>query len=136
MAEPHPIELRVRVVRSYEAGEGTYAELGERFAVGEASVKRWVHRYRKQGDLAPTPKAGGTPSAITVAEIRDLLIEVRDATAGELTAAYNRHRHWRTRIHVSSMKRALHRHGYVVKKNADGRWRVCGPMSSTSARPS
>ena len=25
------------------------------------------------------------------------------------------------------MKRALHRHGYVVKKNGDGRWRVVRP---------
>jgi transposase len=133
MAEAHPMELRVRVVQAYETGEGSYATIGERFAVGEASVKRWVALHRRRGDVAPTRKGGGTQSIITLAEIEAALAQVRDANAGELTAEFNRGRHWRSRVHVSSMKRALHRHGYVVKKNADGRWRVCGPTSSRSA---
>lgn len=134
MAEPHPVELRRRVVLAYEDGEESYAAVGVRFAVGEASVKRWVARHRRRGDVAPTPKAGGVRSSITLEEIQRLLIEIRDATAGELAAAFNRSRSRRDRIHVSSMKRALHRHGYVVKKNADGRWRVSGRTSSPSAR--
>ena len=120
------------MVLAYEDGEESYAAVGARFAVGEASVKRWVARHRRRGDVAPTPKAGGVRSAITRAEIQQILMEVRDATAGELTAAFNR-RHRRARVHVSSMKRALHRYGYVVKKSADGRWRVCGLTSSRSA---
>lgn len=136
MAEPYPMELRVRVVLAYEEGEESYPEVGERFGVGEASVKRWVARHRRDGDVAPTPKAGGTPSTITLEDIQRILTELRDATAGELAAAFNRRRHWRTRIHVSSMKRALHRYGYVVKKSADGRWRVCGRMSSPSVQRS
>lgn len=133
MAEPHPVELRLRVVLAYEEGEESYAAVGERFAVGEASVKRWVARHRRRGDVVPTPKGGGVRSTITREEIQRHLMEIRDATAGELTAAFNRQRHWRARIHVSSMKRALHRYGYVVKKNADGRWRVSGRTSSSSA---
>lgn len=133
MAESHPIELRVRVVQAYEAGQGSYPEIAALFAVGEASVKRWVWLKRRRGDVMPTRKAGGTPSGIALEEIESALARVRDATAGELTAEYNRRRHWRSRVHVSSMKRALHRHGYVVKKNADGRWRVSGRTSSSSA---
>jgi transposase len=136
MAEPHPVELRLRVVLAYEEGDESYAAVGARFAVGEASVKRWVARHRRRGDVVPTPKGGGVHSAVTLEEIQRLLLEVRDATAGELTAAFNRPRHWRTRIHVSSMKRALHRHGYVVKKSADGRWRVSGRMSLPSVQRS
>lgn len=133
MPEAHPIELRERVVRAYEAGEGTYAMIAARFDVGVASVKRWVRHHRRHGDLRPKPKRGGTRSTITAAAIEGALAKVPDANAGELTAAVNRGRHWRSRVHVSSMKRALHRHGYVVKKSADGRWRVCGPTSSPSA---
>ena len=129
MPEAHPIELRERVVRAYEAGEGTYALIGARFAVGEATVKRWVRLRRRHGHLRPRPKRGGTRSVITLEAIERALAMVPDANAGELTAAFNRGLHWRSRVHVSSMKRALHRHGYVVKKSADGRWRVCGPMS-------
>ena len=136
MAEAHPVELRTRVVTAYESGTGSYPAIAARFDVGEASVKRWVRLHRRKGDVTATPKGGGTPSTVTLDEIEAALAKVRDATAGELTAEFNRRRARRDRVHVSSIKRALHRHGYVVKKNADGRWRVCVPTSSPSARRS
>jgi transposase len=136
MAEAHPLELRTRVVQAYEAGQGSYAGVAVQFSVGEASVKRWVRLKRRQGDVVPRRKGGGTPSLIAREEIEAALARLRDATAGELTAEFNRKRHWRARVHVSSMKRALHRYGYVVKKNADGRWRVSGRTSSSNETPS
>jgi transposase len=126
MGEAHPIELRRRVVERYEAGGHSYADISAQFSIGEATVKRWVWRFRQTGSLVPTPKGGGTPSTIMAEEIERLLADGADATAGELTAALNRQRTPRRRVHVSSMKRALHRHGYVVKKSADGRWRYSG----------
>jgi transposase len=129
MAEAYPTELRDRVVRSYEAGEGSYDTVGARFAVGGATVLRWVRLYRAQGNTRPASKGGGTPSTIGADEIARLLDKLGDPTANELTAEFNRGRRGRARVHVSSMKRALHRHGYVVKKNADGRWKVCARTS-------
>ena len=70
---------------------------------------------------------------IRLADLEAALAKIRDATAGELTAVYTRGRARRDRVHVSSIKRALRRHGYVVKKNVDGRWRVCGRTLSSSA---
>ncbi len=134
MAEAHSIELRTRVVAAYESGTGSYPEIAVRFDVGEASVKRWVHLQRRAGDVAPTPKAGGMTSRIALADIEGALAIVKDATAGEITAEFNRRRSRRDRVHVSSIKRALRRHGYVVKKSVDGRWRVCDRTSSQSAR--
>jgi transposase len=136
MAEAYGIELRERVVRAYETGEGSHAELGERFALGEATVKRWVWLKRERGDLSPSSKRGGTPSEVNGDEIAVIIARLGDPTAVEMTAEFNRNRARNARIHVSSMKRALHRHGYVVKKSADGRWRVSGPTSSSSARRS
>lgn len=135
MAESHALELRERVVAAYEAGEGPFPEIARRFGIGEATVRRWVWLQRASGDLAPRRKGGGTPSGITAAAIEPLLAELRDPNAGELTAAFNRTRRGRDRVHVSSMKRALHRAGYVVKKNATGRWSVCAPTSPPSASP-
>ena len=135
MAEAHPVALRQRAVEAYESGEGSYPEVAARFVVGEASLKRWVALLRSTGGLSPRPKAGGTPSEIGAGELEGLIAEFGDPTAGELTAAYNRRRPRRHRVHVSSMKRALHRHGYAAKKNADGRWRACGRTSLPSARP-
>jgi len=129
MGEPHPIELRERVVKAYESGEGAYPVIAAMFSLGEATVKRWVWRFRERGSVLPIPKGGGTPSTIAASEIEALLERLGDATANELTAAFNRTRRGQNRVHVSSMKRALHRHGYVVKKNAAGRWNVCGPTS-------
>lgn len=126
MAEAYSVELRERVVEAYEAGEGTHSELAERFSLGEATVKRWVWLKKRKGHLAPSPKRGGTPSDVGGEEIAAILGRLRDPTAVEMTVEFNRSRRGERRIHVSSMKRALHRLGYVVKKNADGRWRVCG----------
>jgi transposase len=126
----YPVELRERVIRAYEAGHGSYPAIAERFSVGEATVKRWIWRFHKDGEIAPRPRGGGTPSTITLSELESLMARLGDPTAGELTAEFNRSRRGQARLHVSSMKRALHRHNYVVKKSADGRWRVCAPMSS------
>ena len=136
MAEPYPVELRERVVQAYESGDGGYADVGKLFNVGEASVKRWVGFYRRYGSVAARPKGGGTPSSISATEIDAIVTSLGDPTALEITAEFNRQRRGNRRVHVSSVKRALHRFGYVVKKNAAGRWRVCGRMSSRSERSS
>jgi transposase len=135
MPEPHPVELRQRVVEAYEAGEGSLFEISHRFSVGIASVKRWVRRYRDQGSVAPRTRAGGTPSEIGAIDLALLLSRVPDANAGELTAEYNRRRRAPHRVHVSSIKRALRRHGYVVKKNESGRWSNSDPTSTRSDAP-
>jgi transposase len=136
MAEAYPVSLRTRVVRAYEAGEGSYATIARQFQIGSATVKRWVARLRRLGHVAPKPKAGGTPSPVMGTVVDALIATLGDPTAGELTAAYNRGRHARSRVHVSSMKRALHRHDYVVKKNAAGQRRWTGPTSRPGAEHS
>lgn len=129
MAEAYPVSFRLRVVDAYESGEGSYATLAGRFVVGTATVKRWVAQRRRDGHVEPKPKAGGTASPVGGATVAALIAALGDPTASELTAAYNRQRRGRTRVHVSSMKRALHRHDYVVKKNAAGRRKWIGPTS-------
>jgi transposase len=136
MAEPYPIELRERVVQAYESGDGGYAQVAALFHVDESSVKRWTALQRRVGSVAPKRKGGGTPSPISAAEMDAIVTRLGDPTALEITAEYNRRRRGDARKHVSSIKRALHRFGYVVKKNAAGRWRVCGRTSSRSAKRS
>jgi transposase len=130
MPDAYPVELRERVVRAYEAGDGSYRVVAEQFALGEATVKRWVWMFQKRGNVTPRVKGGGTPSSISLDDIERLVARLRDPTANEITAEFNRPRRRRERVHVSSIKRALHRFGYVVKKSVDGRWRVCGRTSS------
>src|SRR5262245_57720414 len=136
MVDGHPVALRERVVAAYESGNGTYVEIAELFGVGEASVKRWVWLKRKQGSVEPKAAGGGWRSNITLPVIEQGLAACPDATALELTAEINRTRPKRLRVHVSSTKRARARHGYVVKKSADGHWRVSARTSRSSARTS
>lgn len=135
MAEAYPMELRERVVKAYEAGE-TFEGLAARFGVGSATAKRWVWRFRALGHVEPDKKGGGTPSKIEREEIDRIVAALGDGTAGEIAAEYNRTRRGDARVHCSTIKRALHRFGYVVKKNADGRWRFSARTSRRSARSS
>lgn len=117
MAEAYPVELRERVVSAYERGEGSYASVGAHFSVGEVTVRRWVHQYRDLGHYRPHKKGGGTPSEVSLRELESILDRLPDANVGEITAEYNRGRRGKARRHASSIKRALHRGGYRVKKN-------------------
>lgn len=129
MAEPYPVELRARVVDAYESGAGTYASVGERFDVGVATVKRWVAQFRREGHVEPRSKGSGPRTTISTTELEALVDELGDATAAEITAAYNKGRRGRQRVHLSSIKRALHRAGFVVKKKGFGRPSSFDPMS-------
>jgi transposase len=135
MAEAHPIELRQRLVEAHERGEGGYILLARRFCVGEASAKRWVWQYRRDGHVQPLKKSGGTPSDVSREELEAILARRPDANAGEITAEYNRGRRGKQRRHASSIKRALYRAGYVVKKNAFVHWSSSDPMSSPGGKP-
>ena len=117
MAEPYPIALRERVVEAYERGEGSYASVASKFRLGEATVRRWVNRFRDVGHIKPFKKGGGRRSDISVKELEAILDKLGDPNAGEITAESNRGRRGKERRHVSSIKRALYRGGYVVKKN-------------------
>jgi transposase len=136
MAEPHPIELRERVVEAYESGIGSYATVAGLFAVGEATVKRWTWQYRRDGELFPRKKGGGTRSDISLDELEVIVGLLGDANADEITVEYNRGRRGNARRHVSSIKRALHRAGYVVKKSGSVHWSSSDPTSSRNDSPS
>jgi transposase len=136
MSNAHPPELRERAVQAHEAGEGSYATIAERFSIGEASVKRWVWRFRSHGTVEPKPRGGGRYSQVSVEELSAILERLGDANAGEITAEFNRRRRGGHRVHVSSIKRALHRHGYVVKKSASGRWNSSARTSKPSDKHS
>lgn len=79
------MDLRSRVIDAYERGEGTQVELAERFGVGEASVKRWLARKRRQGNLEPS-KAPGAERKVDEdghEELRHLVEEHPDLTRDE-----------------------------------------------------
>jgi transposase len=53
MPAAYPLFFRRKVVDAYEAGHGSFKQVGEQFGIGEATVNRWVSQESKQGHLLP-----------------------------------------------------------------------------------
>jgi transposase len=60
-------DLRRRAVEAYERGEGHQTDIAERFAVGVASLGRWLKIKRDTGSVERAPRAGGNPRRVTPA---------------------------------------------------------------------
>jgi transposase len=133
MPNPYDESLRRRVIRAYEAGEGTYDELAELFAIGARTIHRWVVRFRAEGTVVPLPKGGGWQSPILLPLLHALIAEAPDATCAELCWAYNRQAPAAHQTTPTSLWRAVRRAGYVLKKNGRARVRSTVPTSSGSA---
>ena len=121
MPNPYPIELRERAVRAYEAGDGTYAAVADRFSVNLWTLWRWVQRRRATGTVAACDKRGGWASPVVLEVMHAIVRDTPDATTGELTRVYNRRVPLAHRVHRSSVLRALRRTGYVFKKPSAAR---------------
>ena len=120
MPSAHRAKLRECAVVRYESGEGSYGEVAERFGVGARTLERWVQRYRESGELCARPRGGGWQSPIVRRVLDKVVAAEPDASAAELTKAYNGL--GPTAVSRSSLLRGLRRAGYVFKKNA-GDWR-------------
>ena len=59
------LDLRRRAVEAYEHGTSSLDAVADRFAVGRASLVRWLALHRTTGSVAPRPHAGGPPPAVT-----------------------------------------------------------------------
>jgi transposase len=132
MPNAHPIGLRERAVRAYQAGQGSYDVIGARFAIAPRTLQDWVARFRATGSVAPIPKGGGNPSPIDVKVLEGVLRERPDAVVDEIRTAYNDRVRRQARLHRSSILRALHRLGYVFKKNVQPPQSRIAPTSKRS----
>ncbi len=136
MPQPYDMALRERAVAAYERGDGTYAELATLFMLDHRTLERWVARLRATGSVAPRPKGGGWRSPIDLDALRAVVRAHPDGTAMELCRAYNRRVRRAQRTTETSFRRAMHRQGYVLKKNGRGRARSTARTSGRNARRS
>lgn len=136
MPNPFPIELRERAVSAYESGDESHTAVAARFDLNPWTLLRWIIRRRETGTVAPLAKRGGQTSPVDVELLEQMVRATRDATTEELTREYNRRVDRAGRVHRSSILRALHRQGYVFKKNARGPQSRTDPTSRPSARRS
>jgi transposase len=131
------MDLRLRIVGAYERNEGTYAELAQRFGVGEATVSRLLRRQRERGHLQPEAPGGGFPPRIAddlLPELVRLVAENPDATLDVLVERWQKK--FGGELSRSSLLRALERAGVTRKKNDSGRRSNSARMSARNEQRS
>lgn len=119
MAVAYSMDLRERVVRAYQAGEGTQQQIAQRFQVSPSFVQRLLRRQRESGQVAPLPRGGNHLAKIRgehLALVEQLVSAQPDAYLEELVEQFVQ----QTGITVSrtTMHRAVKRLRLSTKKNA------------------
>lgn len=117
------LDLRERILSSYDNHEGTRAEIAHRFRVSLGMVKKLLQQRRRTGDIAPRHgHAGRKPMIVAVhrSRMRSLLAKKNDLTLNELREAMGLKCSFQA-IHVVLGKMGLtykKRHSAPVSKTA------------------
>jgi transposase len=84
------LDLRQRIITSYDQGEGTREDLAKRYRVSVGLVAKLLHQRRRTGDIGPRHAfSGRKPKVLGVhrRQLRALLSKKPDLTLRELQAA-------------------------------------------------
>ena len=88
------LDLRERILASYDAKEGTRQDIAERYRVSEGMVKKLLQQRRHTGDLRPRHRFCGRKPVILDAHrnrMKQLLGKQPDLTLRELRSALDLH---------------------------------------------
>src|SRR5208282_1961049 len=84
------LDLRERILASYDHAEGTRPEIAHRFRVSLGMVKKLLQQRRRTGDIAPRYRFCGRKPVIVAthrSQMRSLLARKNDLTLRELRQA-------------------------------------------------
>jgi transposase len=84
------LDLRERILKTYDAGEGTREEVARRFRVSLGMVKKLLQQRRRIGDVRPQHhRSGRKPRIVTRHhdQMRQLLAQKPDLTLKQLRTA-------------------------------------------------
>lgn len=84
------LDLRQRILDSYDKDEGTRDEIARRFRVSLGMVKKLLQQRRRTGDIAPRHRFAGRKPMIVAThrrQIRSFLAKKNDLTLRELRGA-------------------------------------------------
>ena len=114
----YSLDLRKRVVSAYEKGEGTIAEIAERFNVGQTFLKKMLRQKRETGSLERLPQRAGAKRALSNEHQKWLAKAIKenaDATLQELQDALSSEKN--LDVSLPTLCRELQILRLVVKKN-------------------
>ena len=115
--KPLSKDIRSRIIKAREAGEGTIRGLATRFKVAVTTIQRLVNLHKKTGSIEPLPRSGGNPAKIPDAELyklKEIVAEKPDRTIKELTTEWNKKN--TVQVTTSTISRSLERCNLTLKK--------------------
>jgi putative transposase len=83
----YSIDLRRKIIDAYNAQEGSYRQLAQRFRVSFSFVQTLLKRYKDTGRVEPLPHSGGRQLKLNSEKLvllTQLVKENNDATLDEL----------------------------------------------------
>src|SRR5437763_10483909 len=119
--QAYSLDLRQRVVRAYEQGHGSIAEIAEQFSVSTGFVKKMLRQWRATGDLAPLPHGGGKPRSLPDRlrqKLRRKVLKQGDISLAELHSFLAEDE--QTSVHLSTISRTLKELNLPRKKRLHG----------------
>jgi transposase len=120
------LDLRQRIVDSYDNKEGTRQEIAGRFRVSLGLVKKLLQQRRRTGDIAPRHCFSGRKPTIEAThrgQIRALLTNKNDLTLRELRQAAG------LRCSLQAINVVLAKMGLTYKKRHSAPANKAGPTS-------
>jgi transposase len=126
------VDLRERILSSYDNDEGTRAEIAHRFRVSLGMVKKLLQQRRHTGDIAPRHHFAGRKPMVVAAhqsQMRALLAKKNDLTLKELREATG------LRCSLQAIHVVLARMGLTYKKRHSAPASRIGPTWPGRARP-
>ncbi len=120
------LDLRERILASYDSQEGTRQQIADRFRVSEGMVKKLLQQRRQTGDIGPRHRHSGRKPIIVGShrrQLRAMLGQRADMTLVELrNAGHLREARMRIGVHsegyqyrrlraATALRMGTHRHG-------------------------
>jgi transposase len=127
MVRPYSADLRERVLAAWEQGEGTAAELAQRFRVSKATVNNWRRALRTEGRRHAKPLGHG-PAPRLDAAARETLQRLVEANNDATLAEYRTQLGEQTGIWVSAAVLCL----TLQRLKLSRKKRPCGPRNGSA----
>lgn len=119
--KPYSLDLREKIISTYEAGNTSIRQVAARFQVSKTTVQALLKRKQTTGTLQPTRATGGKASQLAGCEqdIAEMVEQHQDYTLADYCE------YWQdktgVRVSQSTMCRFLQKQQLTIKKNLSQR---------------
>jgi transposase len=118
MAASYSVDLRKKILSTWQNKEGSQRELAERFKVSQSFIRNFLRRYRETGEIAAKPQGGDRRSQIKGKEeeiLQKLVAEKNDIYLKEIQDELQKRQG--IKVSISSLCRKLQKLKLGRKKN-------------------